>query len=478
MPGKKDLCKKFGRLIIILWLPLWLGIAAGGASAQAGTVDPELQKMLDVLGPNDELPVIVKVADDVGSRLGPLLKLRRAEMIQGLKERAERSQKDFRAFVQRSGVKKLRTLWLVNSLSFTVKAGLIPVIARYPKVDAILLDETIRVPETTFSSASAVEWNIELTGAPAVWSLGYSGEGVVVAGMDTGVDVDHPDLTDRWRGGTNSWYDPNEERVDRPYDADGHGTQVMGLLVGGDAGGSSIGMAPGARWIAVKIFNDAGEASDSAIHLGFQWLLDPDGDPLTDDAPHVVNNSWGLDRLAGQCEPKFQEDVQLLKAAGIGVVFAAGNAGPTSASSVSPANYPESLAVGAIDNALVIALSSSRGPSACDEPVFPQLVAPGVMVRTSYLTNGGNEPNSYTTATGTSFAAPHVTGALALLKSAFPEAAMADLEAVLIETARDLGTKGPDNDYGYGLIDVYEAFYRMRGDRGLTAALYLLLLSD
>ena len=118
--------------------------------------------------------------------------------------------------------------------------------------------------------------------------------------MDTGVDYLHPDLAQRWRGGPNSWYDPNGEHA-TPYDHTGHGTQVMGIMVGGDAGGASIGVAPGARWISVKIFNDAGYSSISIIHEGFQWLMDPDGNPDTNDAPDVINNSWGYPNDAGIC---------------------------------------------------------------------------------------------------------------------------------------------------------------------------------
>lgn len=88
------------------------------------------------------------------------------------------------------------------------------------------------------------------------------------------MDALHPDLAASWRSGPNSWFDPNGEHS-TPYDANGHGTQTMSLMAGGDFGGTAIGVAPGAWWIAVKIFNDADVASLSVIHQGFQWLLDP-----------------------------------------------------------------------------------------------------------------------------------------------------------------------------------------------------------
>ena len=177
--------------------------------------------------------------------------------------------------------------------------------------------------------------------------------------MDTGVDASHPDLSGRYRGGTNSWYDPYGQHSS-PTDINGHGTWTMGVMVGGGAGGSAVGMAPDARWIAVKIFNDRGQASVSAIHQGFQWLLDPDGNPATADAPQVVNNSWGMSSPG--CDLTFQPDVQALAAAGILPVFAAGNFGPGVGTGVSPANYPESLAVGALASGGGVLGSSSRGP--------------------------------------------------------------------------------------------------------------------
>ncbi len=295
-------------------------------------------------------------------------------------------------------------------------------------------------------------WNLNAIRAPELWSQGIIGQGVVVANMDTGVDVQHPDLAARWRGGANSWYDPYGEHPLTPYDENGHGTQSMGVMVGGDATGTTLGVAPGAKWIAVKVFNDAGNASNSVVHLGFQWLLDPDGDPLTDDAPGVVNNSWSFQQWPGQCITEFLPDIQVLRAAGIAVVFAAGNTGPAPNSNVSPGNNTEGYSVGAVDSGLSIANFSGRGPSACDGGIFPRLVAPGVLVPTTGLSHGG-VPVAVL-ASGTSFAAPHVAGSMALLLSASPQATVAQLEGALVGSAQDLGAPGADNNYGNGLVDV------------------------
>jgi bacillopeptidase F len=341
-------------------------------------------------------------------------------------------------------------------MAVTARVDVIRELASQPGIESIRLDGTLSAPGPAPAVSASPEWNLAAIGAPELWDLGYTGAGVVVANMDTGVDINHNDLLARWRVGTNGWFDPNNEHA-TPYDRDGHGTQTMGIIVGGDATGSSIGVAPGAQWIAVKIFDDAGQASYSDIHQGFQWILDPDGNLATDDAPDVVNNSWGYEQLVNQCFTEFQVDISALKAADIAVVFSGGNAGPLASTSLSPGNNIDSLAVGAVDDGSNVAGFSSRGPSACGGDIYPDVVAPGVNIKTSDLTFG-IFPDSDIIVSGTSFAAPHVSGAMALLLSAMPDATVSELEAALQDSTLDLGSSGPDDDSGYGLIDVLEAF--------------------
>jgi subtilisin family serine protease len=270
------------------------------------------------------------------------------------------------------------------------------------------------------------DWNVAAVRADALWREDYYGKGVVVATMDTGVDLAHPALRRQWRGGSNSWFDPHGEQP-TPSDAIGHGTQALGVILGG----GGLGVAPDAKWIAVRMFNAAGRASMSDIHLAFQWLLDPDEDPLTLDAPDVVNASWALTgRSGGACVMEFSEDIRTLKAAGIAVVFAAGNDGPGAGTSNSPGNNPNVLSVGAMDRDFEIARQTSRGPSACDGSVFPKLLAPGIGIRTADLSHGGEA--SFTTVSGSSMAAPHASGVLALLAGAVPSASVTELEAALL----------------------------------------------
>jgi serine protease AprX len=427
--------------------------------AGASTLAPDLEAVLANLSPNEEVDVIVRLADKVALEAFQEKDKaeRRTSLVRALKRKAETTQGPISEFLRGQGVKRIIQLWAINGIATTAPARVIAALSRNPLIESIRLDDTLQLPDPTFNETPETEWNIDMIGAPRLWDLGYTGAGTVVAAMDTGVDISHADLMDRWRGGDNSWFDPNGEHA-TPYDAEGHGTRVMGIMVGGSAGGAAIGVAPDAEWIAVKIFNDAGRATYSSIHLGYQWLMDPDGNPEIDDAPDVVNNSWGLTNALNQCVTEFQEDVRLLKALNIGVLFSAGNSGPDMYTSMSPANYPESFSVGAIYDDYTIARFSSRGPSACSGEPYPKLVAPGVSVKTTDLGLGG-ATDAYAYVSGTSFSVPHVSGAMVLLISAFPDAAVSELEQALTMSAVDLGDNGPDNDYGYGLVDVWMAYY-------------------
>lgn len=433
----------------------------------AEVLSSDLRAVLTSIEANEEVDIIVTLADqvDVASIKGNNKADRRSRLIKALKGKAANSQKPLIALLNSSGVKKIKKFWIFNGLAFTANADQIDQLALQPGVKNITLDDVLQAPEASTTATATPEWNLTAVTAPDLWSFGFTGTGTIVASMDTGVDAEHPDLASNWRGGSNSWFDPNGEHS-TPYDSDGHGTQSMGLIVGGEAGGTAIGVAPDATWISVKIFNDAGDASFSSIHQGFQWLLDPDGDPNTNDAPDVINNSWGLRTNVNECISDFQPDIQALKAADISVVFSAGNEGPLPSSSISPANYTDSLAVGAIDSNLNIISSSSRGPSACDGTVFPEIAAPGLNVRTTDLTFGGLFPDSYANVSGTSFAAPHVSGSIALLQSAFPTLSVIEIEQALQDTAVDLGQFGADNDFGNGVIDVTAAYNQLLNPTG------------
>lgn len=450
-------------IAVALSLALVAGAAAaspsgsGSRSSTGAVIDPLLRRQMAVAGSEGmvDAVVVLRSQADLGAIRAGSRRERLAEVEAVLRAEASAGQQSLLAFLRAKRaeglVADLSPLWIFNGIEVTATPEVIDELATRSDVGEVQANLTITAPEPPAApTAAPAETNVALVNAPALWDLGYRGQGIVVANMDTGVDLSHPELAARWRGGTNSWFDPNGQHPTTPTDVNGHGTRTMGVMVGGDAGGTSIGMAPDATWIAVKIFNDADVATSTGIHQGFQWLLDPDGNLATADAPHVVDNSWTTSAFG--CNLDFQLDLRALRAAGILPVFAAGNFGPSGSTSVSPANNPEAFAVGATDDFDLIYSSSSRGPSACGQPVYPQLTAPGVGVRTTDLSG------LYFSATGTSIAAPHVAGGLALLLDAFPGLPVERQEAALESAAVDLGASGADDVYGYGRLDVLAAY--------------------
>jgi len=425
--------------------------------ARADKIAPAVQARLDSLQMGELTTVIVQMRQQaiLVDGAGQNREERLANVIDALHRTADQTQGPVSRFLQMRATQEgqsFTSLWIFNGFSVTADARTIQGLANLSDVYVILPDTVDVVPASLPPTVGTPEAGLTLVNAPSLWDLGYTGQGVVVGSLDSGVDLSHPDLVNRWRGGTNSWYDPFGQHPASPVDKSGHGTATMGVMVGGDAGGTSIGVAPGAQWIAARIFNDAGQSTATAIHLSYQWMLDPDGDSSTADAPQVVNNSWTF--ATPGCNLDFEPDLQALRAAGILPVFAAGNGGPADSTSLSPANNPSALAVGAINSSSLIYGLSSRGPSDCggSTEVFPDLVAPGVNINSTDL--GG----FYATSSGTSLSAPHVSGGLALLLSAYPNLTASQQDAALRSSAFDLGSSGPDNTYGNGRPDLLAAY--------------------
>ncbi|MES9945453.1 MAG: Calx-beta domain-containing protein [Candidatus Thiodiazotropha sp.] len=453
----------------VIWAGLFYLPVLNGAAGLTADVD----KLAAQIKHTSTIPVIVKFKKEynindfrdiinkkhqyepaLGKSQSRQKKIFRKRLLNGLKEQLAKPKATLVRKLHNHGVKtRLKSLWTINAVALELPADLVPEIAAMAEVEGITIDMRLSMNENRVEGLSTDPlWNLINIRTDQLWQQGVAGEGVTVAIMDSGVELNHPDLIGKWRGGTNSWFDPYQQH-EQPTDTVGHGTQALGIILGGDESGYQIGMAPEAKWIAAKIFDNANESTLSAIHESFQWILDPDGDPLTDDAPDLVNNSWGFSTTINQCFQEFSEDIQLLREAGIGVVFSAGNFGPSDESSISPANDPGAVSVGSVDQSNEIDLLSSRGPGACDGGVFPKLVAPGSLIFTTDLL-----PNAYNIVSGTSFSAPHVTGAMTLLKSAFPDVSLSQIETALYDSAVDLGETGTDDNYGYGMLDVAAAY--------------------
>lgn len=431
----------------LLIAPGWIG------TLQAAKIGGRLARALEASRDGEHLPVLLCFEARRPDVPASLLASPRpgAALVEALRRRGRTAAEGLRKELRRLGARRIHRLWIRHALSAQVPVDAIPRLAAWPGLAAIRLDRSLSLSSPAPSSPANPTWPHLLSRNVALWNLGLDGTDMVVGVVDTGVDADHPAIRDRFRGGANSWFDPHGQRS-TPCDLDGHGTQVLGCILAGTSEGIPVGVAPRARWIAARLYDDAGGTTFSAIHLCLQWMLDPDGDPGTDDAPHVLNLSWGLRDHPGEWIPEFDEDLDHLRSAGIAVFAAAGNEGPDPNSDLSPANGPSTFSVGAADMASRLALFSSRGPVLSTTAAYPDLVAPGVGIVSTDLSNGGTV-ESFVTVTGSSFAVAHVSGIALLLRQAFPEASVQLVEEALRHGAVDLGAWGPEDGTGWGMAD-------------------------
>ncbi len=420
---------------------------------------------------------------------------------------AQQTQAPLLAQLAGMGVEEVRPFWITNMVWVRSGVNTIATLAQRSDVaylyanPQVALDVLPDVPEVGFSetavgAVNSIEWNISHIRADLVWDIGFTGQGIVIGGQDTGYDWDHPALINQYRGWDGnsadhnySWHDAiHASNADCPADSPQpcddytHGTHTMGIMVGNDlaptadgwpsAAANAIGVAPGAQWIGCRNMNDGYGTPESYTEC-YEWFVAPyplGGNPMTQGdpskAPHVINNSWGCPPSENCTTPDILEVVvNNVRAAGIVTVHSAGNDGSnfTCGTVQNPAaTYPASFTVGSTDKNDVIASNSSRGPSTFDGGLKPDISAPGVLVR-STLPNG-----FYGTKSGTSMAGPHVAGLVALLISANPSLAgnVDAIEAILRDTAVPLTssqgcggdgpTDVPNNVYGYGRIDALD----------------------
>ncbi|HET7473966.1 MAG TPA: carboxypeptidase regulatory-like domain-containing protein [Candidatus Limnocylindrales bacterium] len=400
-------------------------------------------------------------------------------VVDRLKATAKASQAQAVALVRGLKGANAKSYWLGNSLFVTGDAKLVTKLAKLDGVTSIHLPKVyplVKPVETAVAIEAAAgdpEWGVEKINADQVWADGITGSGIVVGSIDTGVDFTHPALVNNYRGNNHdgtfthdyNWWDPSHSCPGEPCDNVFHGTHTMGTMVGGDGPGPftpDTGVAPGATWMTAKGCEDFGCTSESLLSSG-QFILAPtdmagnNADPSK--APDVVNNSWGSD---DPNDTFYLATVQAWRAAGIIPVFSAGNAGPSCGSNGTPGDFTEVISAGATDKNDLIADFSSRGPSPTGK-LSPNISAPGVDVISS-VPGGGYEAVS-----GTSMAAPHTTGTIALMMSAKPQliddfdGLLNALSVTAVDRPDDsCGTPDPgDNDpnfvYGEGRIDAKAA---------------------
>jgi len=452
------------RLFRMTWILL---LACLVVPSSAARISRDLQERVAKLPSGETLPVILEFAERVDLSRFHEGRASASQMIVTLRETANRSQARVLTFLRsQSQSGSVRSFWINNSVAVEVTPRLLTALGKYDEIESIEYDEPVAFPDvgTSQETGRGTYWNLNEIRIPEVWSTyGLDGTGIVIGSMDTGVDITHPALLGKWRGGDNSWIDL-VNGYPEPYDDHGHGTHTIGTLVGGDGDGpfpEDIGIAYGAKFISAKVLDANNSFSSASIVIaGAQWMLDPDGNPLTNDFPNVINNSW---YFYNQTYSGYHSTMDAWCAAAIIPVFCIGNEGPASATTRPPGNYNNVIGVGATDSGDVIAYFSSRGPSPSG-PAFPpdlrkpDISGPGVSVRSSLP--GG----TYASWSGTSMASPHVAGTIALMLQGNPRLTYDAIRERIFQTAVDLGAAGYDYDYGYGRLDAFEAVRRSLAD--------------
>jgi subtilisin family serine protease len=522
--------------LLVLLLP---AVHPQTGSAQAGRISPELQTVLARTGASGSVPFVVVLreqADPLELRVeADRLRLEgrpeeaRARTLETLKSLAARTQSPvtsrLRAAVQRGRAQGFTSLWVANAIAGVGTPELVRELSALSEVDRVIWDapcpvveqtDEIVPPEGLRSIAPqplagrdpTVGWNLRRIGAPTAWGQGLTGEGVIVAVIDTGVDYTHPDLANHiWanadeipRNGidddfngfvddTLGWdfvFGDNDPMGEGPSD---HGTRSAGLVAGDGTSGIATGVAPQAVIMPIK----ASGGPWTNVFSGIQYAIDNGADVIS----MSLSEKWHFNPKPDYALWRQITDSAL--AAGIFHANSIGNEGinletdPVPFNIAAPGGSPAPwlateqyvvggvssvTGVGATDSLNYLADYSGRGPVAWEDLaqrwseyphampleyrdypysdgsrglIKPDLIAPGKEVLSTQQGGG------YLSFTGTSAACPHVAGAMALLLQAHPDLTPAQMAMLLQRSATDLGPRGKDSDYGAGLLFIPRA---------------------
>lgn len=537
MKSRKTLRIKLFCLLVVAGLVLLTFASAprSGAQVGIGTVTNWRAKVdsrvldLAALGQTEFLIYMNQQADLSGARALSTKNQKGQYVYERLTATAQATQSPVLQALSQSGA-LYKSFWISNTIWAKGTIVAIQAVASRPEVKAVypIGKGALSLPpqanvSSTNSTGGASSPNLPLvdpnpepgltiTNADDVWAMGYEGQGVVVAGADTGVRFTHNALRNQYRGWGGSaatsnhdynWHDaihiPNwvpeplnpcnpggvtgaGQPSPVPCDDDellggGHGSHTVGSMAGDDGGTNRIGMAPQAKWMACRNMSNGVGAIPTYLEC-MQFFIAPtkiDGSmPDPTKAPHVINNSWGC--VEG-CPPEpnmLRDSLKASRAAGIVYVASAGNDGDACNTIYHPlARYPEAFTVGSTTHTTdTISDFSSRGPAAADPenpsaPLYlkPNITAPGSTIRSAQRA----DDNAYANLSGTSMAGPHVAGLVALIISANPSLAgdVDRIEEIIEQTAAkktttegcglDTTTQVPNNTYGWGRIDALAA---------------------
>lgn len=346
-------------------------------------------------------------------------------------------------FAADNGATVLQQYDLINGIAIKVPGA--DAVEKLSALDNVKYVEPSIEFHATLAEASPI------VGAPQAWDLGYTGKGVKVAVVDSGIDGSHPDFEGRiaefkdFVGGKTT-----------AYDDFGHGTHCAGII-GGDGSASNgkyKGVAPEVTFVGVKVLGKGGSGSLENILAGINYAAKTDA--------RIISLSLGSNQHSQAMDDAIRNAVQ----AGKVVVCAAGNSGPGARTIGCPADAPEALAVGATDKSDNIASFSSRGPTS-DGRIKPDVSAPGkdiVSCRATGTNDGKAIDTYYLSMSGTSMACPMVSGAVAVMLEKNPDLTPAQVREILEKTAKRLGSGVPNSNFGYGRISIINAIKYLDGD--------------
>jgi len=432
----------------------------------AGEIDPALESA------DGTVEVVVRTG---GVDRASLQGIEGQAAIGQMKAHAAQTQQDVLRFAgQNEGIEVLERFWIFNGVLVEVDTSEVSLdeLSRVQNVERVHANFAMSIPEGQSASGASytpandgydTTYGLDQVNAPEVWSeYNTQGEGVDVAVLDTGVDPDHPDIDIQNENFVEVDDNGNVENVD-PFDNEGHGTHVSGTVVGGNASGEYIGVAPDATLWHAKVLDSTGGGSFAQVAGGMEWAANQSD-------VEVVSMSLG----APGYNAELVEPAENIESAGKILVASAGNSGE--GNSGNPGNYHTVISAGASNADGDIASFSSGEevdatsayPDAVDEYdwpdsyIVPDYAAPGVSVKSAQ--NGGG----YLNLSGTSMAAPHISGAIALMLSA-----SGDLDEGQVRTALSDTATAPVEDpdpvrYGDGIIDVKNATDQVALNQSVT----------
>lgn len=376
--------------------------------------------------------------------------------VRSLLEEINQDNQHYVASILRTRSLKLQSLWIAQASVAYLDSEQVRLLQRSPRIESVRPVRAVRLNQDTESSRPSASreaplkftWGLKKIQLPMVMEKypDLTGKGVRVGVLDTGLDDKH----EAFRGKTVVYRNFLTPGQTKPMDDHGHGTHVAGTIAGFVVRNQRMGIAPDVDLVIGKIFSSTGTSDDAKCLESLQWVADPDGNAATQDSPQVINGSWNADYPVKE-DPSLDpycKAVANLRRLSILSVFAAGNDADPNTIRV-PGACSEAITVGSTTESDRLSDFSSEGPVLWGRDgrlEKPDISAPGSNIESANVGNG------WATKSGTSMAAPHVTGAMALLLQAQPDPEQAARQ--LVSGASDLGAFGYDNKFGSGRLNL------------------------